>query len=424
LNLYNVAVIGTLFVLYAWVLYNAPILIAGAKSPRVPSRKNKEKQIPGGKLPLFSIIVPVKNEAKVIGRLMEALLRLNYPADKIEILIVDGGSVDGTLEICKKYAEQYHDQVRLLRRTISNGKPYALNYALNYVKGEIVGVFDADNVPEPDILIRVIRHFEHSSTAAVQGKTYSINTDQNILSKFVSFEEAVAFEIYLHGRDALNLFVPLTGSCYFIRKSVLQKIGGWDDKSLSEDIEISVRLALKGYNTKYAPEVVCWQESSADITQLISQRIRWFRGSMEVALRYGKLVTKPNRKNIDIELTLAGSYIFPLCLFGLMIFLYGFLVPVQLTPIPQVIAKVASLLTLILFSITGIILIYITNLQKTINLRLFPLIYLYWIVESFVATYALIQILLKRPRKWDKTIKTGAISRCQMHLFSSLSQNT
>lgn len=423
MNLYDVAVFGTLFVLYAWVLYNAPILIAGAKNPQVHGRKNKEKQILRVKLPLFSIIVPVKNEARVIGRLMEALLRLNYPADKIEILIVDGGSVDGTLEICRKYANQNHRQVRLLCQSISNGKPCALNYALNHVKGEIVGVFDADSVPEPDILISVIRHFEHSSTAAVQGKTYSINKDQNILSKFVSFEEAVAFEIYLQGRDAQNLFVPLTGSCYFIIRSVLQKIGGWDDKSLSEDIEISVRLALTGYNTRYASDVVCWQESSASITQLISQRLRWFRGSMEVALKYGKLVTKPNRKNIDIELTLAGSYIFPLCLFGLMIFLYGFLVPVQLDPISQVIAKVASLLTLILFSITGIILIYITNLQKAINLRLFPLIYLYWVVESFIATYALIQTLLRRPRKWDKTIKTGAISRRQMHLSSS-SQNT
>jgi len=410
LSLYNVAVVGTLFVLYAWVLYNMPILIKGAKSLRTRGRKNKERSKPNEKLPLVSIIVPVKNEARVIGRLLEALLKLNYPPQKMEIIIVDGASVDGTSTICTNYTRKYPDQVRLLRQSVSNGKPCALNYALKHVKGEIVGVFDADNVPEPDVLMRAVKYFQFSSIAAVQGKTCSINADQKMLTKFVSYEEAVAFETYLQGRDALNLFVPLTGSCYFIRRSVLQKIGGWDEKSLSEDIEISVRLALKGHNIRYAPDAVCWQESSASMTQLISQRIRWFRGSMEVALRYGKLVTRPNRRNVDIEFTLAGSYIFPLCLFGLMIFLYGFIVPVHLDPISQAIAKVASLLTVILLLVTGIVLVYVTNLQKRTNLLWLPFIYLYWILETFIAIYALAQIILKRPRKWEKTIKTGVIT--------------
>lgn len=410
MNLYTVAVVGTLFVLYVWALYNIPILVAGAKSLRVRGRKNKERLVPSEKLPLLSIIVPVKDEARVIGRLLEALSKLNYPPDKMEIIIVDGASVDGTVGICAKYIRQHPDQVRLLRQSVSNGKPCALNYALKHVKGEIVGVFDADNVLEPDILMRAVKYFQCSSIAAVQGRICSINADQNMLTKFVSYEEAVAFETYVQGRDALNLFVPLTGCGYFIRRRILQEIGGWDEKSLTEDIEISVRLTLKGYNIKYAPDVACWQESSASIIQLVNQRIRWFRGGMEVALRYGKLVTKPNRKNVDIELTLAGSYIFPLCLFGLMIVLYGFLVSVQLDPISQVIANVATLLILVLFVTTGIILVYVTNLQKRTNLMWLPFIYLYWVMETFIATFALTQIILKRPRKWKKTIKTGVNS--------------
>lgn len=227
-----------------------------------------------------------------------------------------------------------------------------------------MAVFDADSVPDPDVLLNAVKYFQDSSVAAVQGRTRSINVDQNVLTKFVSYEEAITFNIYLQGKDALNLFVPLAGSCYFIRKSVIEEVHGWDDESLSEDIDVSVRLALRGYNTKYASDVRSWQETPASVTQLIGQRIRWFRGSMEVALKYGRLVTRPNRKNVDIEFTLAGSYIFPLCLFGLMIVLHGFLLPVQPDPISKITTNVASLLTIILLLTTGIVLVYVTSLQK------------------------------------------------------------
>ena len=410
LDLYDVAVVGALFLLYIWAFYNMPILVTGAKTLRVRVRKKDERLIEIEKLPLVSIIVPVKNEAQVIRRLLEASLGLNYPPEKTEVVIVDGASVDGTLGICEEYVGKHPGQLRLLHQSVSNGKPCALNYGLKHAKGEIVGVFDADNIPEPDVLMRAVGHFQSSSTAAVQGRSRSINADQKMLTKFVSYEEAIAFETYLQGRGALNLFVPLTGSCYFIRRSVLQKIGGWDEQSLSEDTEISVRLALEGHKIEYAADVVCWQESSASMIQLINQRTRWFRGCMEVALRYGKLITRPSAKNVDIELTLAGSYVFPLCLFGLMIVLYGFLVPIKPDPVSQIIADVASLLTVTLLLTTGTVLVYVTNLQKRTNLRWLPFIYLYWIMETFIATYALAQIVLKRPRKWEKTVKTGAIA--------------
>ena len=404
---YNVAVVGTLLILYAWAFYNMPILVTGARSLRVRLRKNKERAVPIEELPLVSIVVPVKDEARVIERLLEALLGLSHPPEKMEIIIVDDASVDRTSEICEEYVRQYPDQIRLLHKSVSNGKPGALNHALKHAKGEIVGVFDADNVPKPDILMKAVRYFQSSSIAAIQGRIRSINPDQKMLTKFVSYEEAVTFETYLRGRDALDLFVPLIGCCYFIRRSVLQKIGGWDEKSLCEDIEISVRLASKGYKIRYAPDVACWQESSANMMQLINQRTRWFRGCMEVAVRYGKLVTKLSRRNVDIEFTLAGSFAFPICLFGLMIILYGFLVPVQPDPISQTIAHIGSLLAVILFLTTGTVMVYVTNLQKRTSLRWLPFIYLYWIMETFIATYALVQIVLKRPRKWRKTVKTG-----------------
>ena len=251
------------------------------------------------RLPTVSIVVPVKDEEKVVGRLLEALLKLRYPPEKKEILIVEDGSTDRTVEICSEYVKRYPGQVKLIRKPLSEGKPSALNYALKYVKGDIIGFFDADSVPHPDVLMNVYKYFEDDEVAAVQGRTLSINSDENMLTKLISYEEAVWCETYLRGKDVLDLFVHLRGSCQFVRRDALQRLGGFDENSLSEDMELSARLIDRGYKIRYAPDVCAWQETPADLKALFRQRTRWFRGSMEVALRYGKLLRKGDRRRVD-----------------------------------------------------------------------------------------------------------------------------
>ena len=123
-------------------------------------------------------------------------------------------------------------------------------------------------------------------------------------------------------KDALNLFVPLTGSCQFVRRSVLERVGGWDEDSLSEDVEMSAKLTDKGYGIRYAPDIFSWQETPANIPQLIRQRTRWCRGYMETALKYGRLIRRVNKRSIDAEITLMGPYMFTLCLVGYLTALY------------------------------------------------------------------------------------------------------
>jgi len=350
----------------------------------------------------------VKDEEKVVGRLLDALLKLDYPPEKREIIIVEDGSTDKTVEICEEYARRNPSQIRLIRRSISNGKPSALNCALKHVKGEIIGVFDADSVPEPDALMNMVKYFKEPSVAAVQGKPCSINANENMLTKFLSYEEEVRFETYYRGKDVLKLFVPLSGSCQFIRRKVLEDVGGWDEKSLSEDMEIAVRLMEKGCYVKYAPDVRSWQETPANFTQLFSQRVRWFRGTMEVGLRYGRLVKKLNRRCIDAEITIMGPYTFIPCLLSYFITIYSLFIPLQPNRVFTIMANVTSLFTLFLLLIAGIALIYVTKPRKKSNVLWLLFIYIYWSVLNFVALFALIQIVLRRPRKWVKTKKTGA----------------
>ena len=415
LSLLNVIAVIVLSVLYVFSFYNISIVLVGVRNQRKECQRIKQKHGLSEKLPRVSIIVPVKGEELVIARLLEALLRLNYPSDMMEIVIVEDGSADNTAEICKEYVGVYPHRMRMVHQTGSNGKPAALNYGLRHISGEIVAVFDADSVPNRDAVLNAVKHFEDPSVTAVQGRNSSINADQNVLTKVVSFEEAIAFQTYLQGRDALNLFVPLTGSCCFIRKDMIEEVGGWDGESLCEDFEMSIRLALRGCKIKYASDVQSCQESSAKVTQLISQRMRWFRGNMEEGLKYGKLITKLNRRNVDIELALTAPFIFLLCFLGFIIAFYGFMVPVQPDPISGVISQFASLLTIIVLLTTAIALVYSTNQPKITNLLWLPLIYAYWFAETFMATFAFIQIVLRRPRKWTKTKKTGVVtnSPCQ-----------
>jgi cellulose synthase/poly-beta-1,6-N-acetylglucosamine synthase-like glycosyltransferase len=400
-----------LSVLYVWTLYSIPILAVGVRHLRRTGRKGRnESRLPAEKLPTISIIVPVKNEELVVGRLIDALLKLDYPPEKKQILIVEDGSTDKTVKICEKHAKQDPSQIMLFHQSTSKGKPSALNYGLKHVTGEIVAVFDADNVPEPNALMNMVKYFEEPQVAAVQGKPCSINADQNMLAKFLSYEEEVQFEAYYRGKDVLSLFVPLSGSCQFIRREVLEEVGGWDEDALSEDMELAVRLTEKGYQVKYAPDVRSWQESPASLAQLLRQRTRWFRGTMEVGLKYGRLVKKMDRRCLDAEITLAGPYIFIPCFISYLITAYSLLVPPQPYAMSTIVANVTSLFTVFLLLIAGVALIYAGKPRKMRNVLWLPFIYAYWGVQNFVASYALIQILFNKPRNWTKTVKTGTVT--------------
>ena len=393
------------------MLYNIPILVAGVRHLRRSGECGRKFSSRSGEgLPTVSIIVPVKDEEKVVRRLLDAFLNLDYPPEKKEIVIVEDGSIDKTAKICAEAAAQYPDQIRLVHQSVSNGKPSALNVALKHLRGEIVAVFDADSVVEPDVLVKAAEYFKDSSISAVQGRPYSINADENMLSKFISYEEAVRYETYIRGKDVLSLFVPLTGSCYFVRRSVLQKVGGWDGESLSEDMELSARLVEGGYRIKYGSDVRCWQENPATISQLFRQRLRWFRGCIEVSFKYGKLFKKVNRRCIDAEFTLFGPFMFVPFLLGYVLGIFSFLGLIQFDVFSSLMAQGAMLLTTVTLLLIGMALFYITKPRKVTNLLWLPFVYAYWSIQSFVAFYALIQIFLKRPKRWVKTVKSGTVT--------------
>jgi cellulose synthase/poly-beta-1,6-N-acetylglucosamine synthase-like glycosyltransferase len=411
MNLLYLAAIVVISFLYAWTMYNVPILVAGIK--RLRKTKNKDQQtsvrLKGG-VPSISVILPVKNEANVIGRLLNALLNTDYPTEKKEIVIVEDGSTDKTLEICRSFKREHPSQVKIICKDGSDGKPSALMEALKHVNGEIVGVFDADNVPEPDALLRVASHFEDSSVVAVQGRVCAINAEENMLTQIVAHEETVRYEGFMGGKEALGLFVPLNGSCYFVRRAVLDAVGGWDTTALSEDMELAARLIHNGYKIKYASDVRSWQEYPASISGFFKQRTRWFRGTMEVGFKYGKLLKNMNRLSLDTEVTLAGTFVFISCLLGYFIALLSLIIPFKPDFVSLFLADVTSVLSVMFLALAGITMVYTTKPRKLNSLLWVPFLYIYWILQNFIALYSLLQIILDRPKTWLKTEKNGVIA--------------
>jgi cellulose synthase/poly-beta-1,6-N-acetylglucosamine synthase-like glycosyltransferase len=387
-----------------WTVYHIPIMLAGVRAHR-----KKADCIPakGGMLPKFSLIVPAKNEARVIGRCLKALLNLDYPPERMEIIIVDGGSEDGTMGVCLGFARRFPQIVRVLSEAASTGKPGALNLALPHVTGDIVGVFDADSVPERNVLHKVASNFENPSLAAVQGRTISLNQEKNILAKVAAMEERAWLQSMVNGRERLNLFVPLTGSCQFIRRKILEEMDGWAENSLAEDVELSLRLVEEGLPVKYAPEVCSRQETPSSLRSLIKQRTRWYRGYMETALQYGRLLKNPRWKTIDAEISLTGPFVMVLCLISYLNWALSLIIPTgTFGPLPNL-GTMAMLLTSVsLFSI-GAALALTEEPAKLRNLGWIPFIYAYWFLQTIIAGHAFLRIVLGRRKVWQKTAKDG-----------------
>lgn len=393
---------------FFWAFYNLPILAAGVKG-LLKNRGKHETQITSSEfLPTCTIIVPVKNEEKVVNRLLVSLSKLNYPDTKKEVVVVEDGSTDRTLEICLAHAKK-NPNVRVLHRDSSNGKASALNYGLKHSKSAIIAVFDADSVPDLNVLRNMCTYFNDPNVAGVQGKTLSINSKQNMLTQFISYEGAVYNEVYLRGKDILNLFVHLTGSCQFIRRDILIKLEGFDEKVLSEDIELSARLTKNNYKIRYASDVIAWQESPSKVKTLFKQRTRWYRGVTEIAFRYGTLMGKLNRKNLDAEVTLFAPFILIASLLPYLITGYTFFTIIPFDLFWNYAVQFATLVTTFSLLLCGLSLVYVTKPRKIKNALWLPFVYFYWSFQAFVALYAIMLMALRRPKIWTRTARSGVV---------------
>lgn len=259
-------------------------------------------------LPSVTLIVPAYNEAKNIGETVVALKALQYPPDKLEILVVDDGSTDGTADLAQAAG------VRVLRKE-NGGKASAINLGTANAGGEIVGVVDADSCPEPESLVRAVLFFSDPKVAAVTTKVM-VKDKRNLLQRIQDIEYYfIAWQRKLLER--LNCVAVTPGPLSLYRRDVLLKVGGFDTKVITEDIEIAWRLLKAGYHIRMSLQSRVYTKAPDKLKDWWHQRIRWYVGGIQTANKYRSCLFRR-------EYGLFGMFIVPQLLFYLALTLLGF----------------------------------------------------------------------------------------------------
>ena len=266
-------------------------------------------------LPAISLMIPAHNEGMVITATLEGLLRLDYPKDRIEILVINDGSTDDTAAQVMEIARR-DGRVRLLnvpKELSARGKSAALNQGLKECLYHTIGVFDADNVPEPDSVVSLARQLvANPELGAVIGKFRCVNKNRNLLTRFINLESLAFQWIVQAGRWRLLRVATLPGTNYLIRRSILEKLGGWDEQALTEDAELSIRVYQAGYLIKFVPYAVTWEQEHETLPVWFKQRVRWARGNNYVLQKYFAQVFRIRPRALGLELfySMAVYYIF------------------------------------------------------------------------------------------------------------------
>lgn len=233
-------------------------------------------------LPRISVMVPLFKEKEIAQALIRRLTRLTYPRALLDVVLVLEEKDHIThATIAQTRLPKWMRVVVVPEGSGVTTKPRALNYALDFCKGEIIGIWDAEDAPAHDQLDRVAQHFAMAApdVACVQGILDYYNPYTNWVSRCFSIEYATWFRIVLPGLSALKLAIPLGGTTLFLRRSAIEHVGGWDAHNVTEDADLGYRLARFGYRTELI-ETVTYEEANCRPIAWIRQRSRWLKGFM------------------------------------------------------------------------------------------------------------------------------------------------
>ncbi len=268
------------------------------------------------KIPLVTVQLPLFNELYVVERLIKSVCNLNYPKDKLEIQVLDDSDDQSLLQtegIINQMKLLGYDIVHIKREKNIGFKAGALQYGLQTAKGEFVAIFDADFLPESDFLKKLIPYFNQPKIGMVQSRWGHINNDYSLLTKIQGFGLDGHFTIEQTGRNKANLFINFNGTAGIWRKECINDAGGWQHDTLTEDLDLSYRAQIKGWDFTYVENVVTPAELPVESNALRSQQHRWTKGAIETSKKMVMEIWKADvglKKKIFGTLHLMNSYVF------------------------------------------------------------------------------------------------------------------
>jgi cellulose synthase/poly-beta-1,6-N-acetylglucosamine synthase-like glycosyltransferase len=265
--------------------------------------------------PRCTIMIPAHNEERVIARTIEAMLRLEYPKDRLTVMVINDGSTDATRDIILRYAKQDHrvELVDVPKGEGGKGKSRALNLGMRRVTSEVIAIYDADNTPEKDALRYLVAQLlTNKELGAALGKFRTVNKDVNLLTRFINIE-TLSFQSMLQaGRWQMHNIATLPGTNFVMWTWLIRRLEGWDEEALTEDSELSIRIYQEGYKIKFVPYAITYEQEPQEWKVWVKQRTRWVRGNNYVLGKFLKQIPRFRSKRLmfDVLYTLSLYYVF------------------------------------------------------------------------------------------------------------------
>lgn len=321
--------------------------------------------------PFVTIQLPVYNEMYVVERLIDRIAQFDYPKDRYEIHILDD-STDETVNITKQKVLEYQAKgynIEQITRSVRTGyKAGALKEAMPFAKGEFIAIFDADFLPRTDFLKRTIPYFKEDKIGVVQTRWEHLNEDYSLLTRLQAIQLNVHFTVEQQGRRAGNYMLQFNGTAGVWRRETIEDAGGWEADTLTEDLDLSIRAQLKGWEIVYLEKFDSPAELPADINGLKSQQFRWMKGGAETAKKMLPTVWKS-------DLSLAKKFHTTIHLLSSTIFVFVFASGVFSVPVLLVMGLIGLNTAYFGYFLAGLLSVaavyYVANVQAAIKQQSF-----------------------------------------------------
>jgi len=282
------------------------------------------------RLPYVTVQLPIYNEYYVVERLIDYTAALDYPADKLEIQVLDD-SDDNTVDLVAQIVADKQAKgidIKHIRRPDREGyKAGALKYGMGQAKGEFIAIFDADFLPTKDFLMRTIHYFTDSQVGLVQSRWGHLNKDYSLLTRVQALLLDDHFVFYHTARSRSGLFFNFNGTGGIWRRKAIESAGNWQGDTLTEDLDLSYRAQLKGWKFCFVPDLVTPAELPVEMLSFKSQQHRWAKGAIQNAKKLLPLIWAskyPLRIKLDASFHLVINFAY-LMTFVLLIILYPLL---------------------------------------------------------------------------------------------------
>ena len=259
-------------------------------------------------LPYVTVQLPMYNESQVAARVIDAACALDYPADRLQIQVLDD-SIDGSAQIAQQrvgyWAKQGVD-IQFLHRDDRTGfKAGALEAGLAEAKGQFIAIFDADFVPPPSFLKRTIHHFINPKVGMVQARWGHLNRGDSLLTRCQAIFLDGHFLIEHTARNRSDRWINFNGTAGVWRRQAIESAGGWQHDTLTEDVDLSYRAQLAGWDFVFLPRVECPAELPPEINAFKAQQHRWTKGSIQTAK---KLLMKVLRADVPLGIKVEAFF--------------------------------------------------------------------------------------------------------------------